>query len=142
MGGVVGIVENHVRFELHDFLDVEVALRINGVGSLHQLRRDVFEHRFGDGRLERTAEADDIRSFAAKVGHVGRKNRNLVDDHAGDFVGDFDLVAAMIDDRMRAVSQRGTGHAEHKKRQNQRPNFFHGKLSFQKGEIDFVVSLY
>ena len=139
MGSIIRIVKNNVRLKPHDFFNVEVALRVNGVGGLHQLRRDVFEHRFGDGRLERAAEADDIRGFAAEVGHVGGKNRNLVNDHAGDVIRHLDLVAAMIDDGMCAISQCRTGHAEDEKRQKQRQNFLHEK-SPSKCEIKLEVS--
>ena len=98
VGGIACIVQDDIRVQLHDLLNVEVTLRIDRVAGFHQLRGDVLEHGVGNDRLEGAAIAHDIGCAALKIGHVGGQDGDLVDDHTSDLVGDFDLIAAVVDD--------------------------------------------
>ena len=100
MGGIACIVQDDIRVQLHDLLNIEVALRIDRVAGFHQLRGDVLEHGIGNDRLEGAAIAHDIGCVALKIGHIGGQDGDLVDDHTGDLVGDFDLIAAVVYDGM------------------------------------------
>ena len=71
MGGIACIVQDDIRVQLHDLLNIEVALRIDRVAGFHQLRGDVLEHGVGNDRLEGAAIAHDIGCAALKIGHVG-----------------------------------------------------------------------
>ena len=100
MRGVASIVQDNIRVQLHDLLDVQVALSIDRIAGLQKLRSDVFQHSVRNDRLERAAVTHDVGSTALKIGHVGGQNRDLVDDHTSDLVGDFDLIAAVVYDGM------------------------------------------
>ena len=66
MGGIACIVQDDIRVQLHDLLNVEVTLRIDRVAGFHQLRGDVLEHSIGNDRLEGTAVAHDIGALPSK----------------------------------------------------------------------------
>ena len=100
MGGIACIVQDDIRVQLHDLLNVEVALRIDRVAGFHQLRGDVLEHGVGNDRLEGAAVAHDIGCAALKISHVGGQDWNLVDDDTGDLIRHFYFVAAVVYDGM------------------------------------------
>ena len=66
MGGVARIVQDNIGIQLHDLLDVQVALRIDRIAGFHQLRGDVLEHGVGNDRLEGAAIAHDIGALPSK----------------------------------------------------------------------------
>ena len=100
VGGIACIVQDDIRVQLHDLLNVEVALRIDRVAGFHQLRGDVLEHGVGNDRLEGAAVAHDIGGATLKIGHIGGQDWNLVDDDTGDLIRHFYFVAAVVYDGM------------------------------------------
>ena len=100
MGGIACIVQDNIRVQLHDLLDVQVALSIDRIAGLQKLRGDVFQHSVRNNRLERAAVTHDVGSTALKIGHVGGQDWNLVDDHTSDLIRHFYFVAAVVYDGM------------------------------------------
>ena len=96
MGGVASVVQDNIRVQLHDLLDVQVALSIDRIAGLQKLRGDVLQHSVRNDRLERAAVTHDVGSTALKIGHVGRQDGNLVDDNTSNLVRHFHFVAAVI----------------------------------------------
>ena len=100
MGGVASIVQDNIRVQLHDLLDVQVALSIDRIAGLQKLRSDVFQHSVRNNRLERAAVTHDVGSTTLKIGHIGGQDWNLVDDDTGDLIRHFYFVAAVVYDGM------------------------------------------
>ena len=57
MGEVAGVVQDDIGVQLYDLIDVQIALGVNGVAGLHQLRGDILQHRVRNDRLEGAAVA-------------------------------------------------------------------------------------
>lgn len=100
MGGVASIVQDNIRVQLHDLLDVQVALSIDRIAGLQKLRGDILQYRVRNDRLERAAVTHDVGSTALKISHVGGQDWNLVDDDTGDLIRHFYFVAAVVYDGM------------------------------------------
>lgn len=66
MGGVASIVQDNIRVQLHDLLDVQVALSIDRIAGLQKLRGDILQYRVRNDRLERAAVTHDVGSTALK----------------------------------------------------------------------------
>ena len=100
MGGVASIVQDNIRVQLHDLLDVQVALSIDRIAGLQKLRGDILQYRVRNDRLERAAVTHDVGSTALKISHVSGQDWNLVDDDTGDLIRHFYFVAAVVYDGM------------------------------------------